>query len=274
MRRIIIYVLIIACFFSMTACGRSEDIQDVIANKTFVYEKEGFGGKFTIKINDDGRFSYYEGGFSSYIGIGSWVLEDDILILSDDDDMGYPFVNRFKVKDGDLVFISQDSSNFLYVKVADGERFVSVSDGADIPSGKIGTAAADTDSSAKSDEAITTVSETEADSISPAEQEEEEAQAVSAELLPSPDEDFVIFNGYYYLNISDNPEFSDYEYYIGDYFGQVSSNVTEDNISLDNDGLASVLPIGTDLYKYPDYPAIILADADGTLIPYLKMVEG
>lgn len=124
MKKIIACALIIACLFSMAACDRSEDIQ----NKTFVYEKEGFGSAFTISINDDGTFSYYEGGSSSYIGRGKWVLEDDILTLSDDDEAGYPFVNRFKVKDGELAFIAEDSTNFLYINVADGERFVSIDD--------------------------------------------------------------------------------------------------------------------------------------------------
>lgn len=128
MKKIVVFALIIACLFSVTACGRSEDIRDTIADKIFVYEKDGFGSAFTISLSDDGTFSYYEGGFSSYIGAGSWVLEDDILVLSDDDEVGYPFVNRFKVKDGELVFISEDSSNFLYVKVADGERFVFMDD--------------------------------------------------------------------------------------------------------------------------------------------------
>lgn len=131
MKKMIACVLMIACLFGMTACsqskGESENIQDSIVNKTFVYEKEGFGGDFTIQINDDGTFGYYEGLLSSYIGIGSWILDNDILVLSDDDDIGYPLVNRFEVKDGDLVFLSEDSSNFLYVNVADGEHFVSIS---------------------------------------------------------------------------------------------------------------------------------------------------
>lgn len=132
MKKMIACALITACLFSMTACSQSkeesEDIQDIIVNKTFVYEKKGFGGKFTIQIKDDGTFGYYEGLLSSYIGIGSWILDNNILVLSDDDDIGYPLVNRFEVKDGDLVFLAEDSSNFLYVNVADGEHFVSTSD--------------------------------------------------------------------------------------------------------------------------------------------------
>lgn len=62
---------------------------------------------------------------SSYLGMGSWVLEDGILVLSDDEEMGYPFVNYFRVEDDSLVFLAEKSTNFIYVEVADGERFIS-----------------------------------------------------------------------------------------------------------------------------------------------------
>ena len=123
-KKMIVFTLIIVCLFSMTACGQAKeerkDIEDIIVNRTFVYEKEGFGGEFTIQINDDGTFGYYEGLLSSYIGMGSWIVDNDILVLSDDGGMGYPLVNRFEVKDGDLVFLSEDSSNFMYVHVEIG----------------------------------------------------------------------------------------------------------------------------------------------------------
>ena len=130
MKKTMICVLIIGCLFGITACGRekgeSKDIQDIIVNKTFVYEKEGFGGEFAIRINEDGTFSYYEGLLSSYMGRGSWILDNNILVLSDND--GYPLVNHFEVKDGDLVFLSEASSNFMYVTVADGEHFAGTSE--------------------------------------------------------------------------------------------------------------------------------------------------
>ncbi len=92
--------------------------------KTYTYEGEGFGGDFVIQINEDGSFGYYEGLLSSHLGAGTWTLEDDILVLSDNAEMGHPFVNRFRLEGNDLVFLSEDSSNFIYVKVADGERFL------------------------------------------------------------------------------------------------------------------------------------------------------
>lgn len=125
LKRIILIIAAIACLFCLAACGEPNeaDIRENIVNKVFVYEKEGFGSDFTIIINDDGSFSYYEGGLSSYIGVGKWSLDGAVLTLTDEVSENYPFVNHFKVKNGDLVYIAEDSTNFLYVKVADGEHF-------------------------------------------------------------------------------------------------------------------------------------------------------
>ena len=49
-------------------CSKTITAED-LAGKTYEYEKEGFGGNFTIQLKEDGTFTYYEGGLSSYIGI-------------------------------------------------------------------------------------------------------------------------------------------------------------------------------------------------------------
>lgn len=119
-------------FFALTAaaaliCTGCSDISSNISGKTYVYENGGFDGmgEFAITLNDDGTFSYYEGWASSYVGYGNWEIENGELILSDDEYEGVrPFVNRFKIDGGDLVFVEDNSTNFLYVTVADGERFI------------------------------------------------------------------------------------------------------------------------------------------------------
>ena len=80
-------------------------------------------GNFTITLYNDGTFTYYEGMASSYIGIGSWEQNGDSIILTDDGHSGYGLVNHFRCDGNDLVFVEQDSNNFVYVKVKDGERF-------------------------------------------------------------------------------------------------------------------------------------------------------
>lgn len=85
------------------------------------YEGDGFGGDFTITLQADGSFTYYEGGLSSYIGDGKWSVSGDILTL--EDESGAAIVNRFRMEGDELIFQAKDSTNFIYVKVADGSVF-------------------------------------------------------------------------------------------------------------------------------------------------------
>ena len=97
-----------------------EPVSD-LAGKIFVYEKEGFGSDFTIKLHADGTFGYYEGMLSSHIGMGTWAVEGDILTLHEDT---FDWTFRFRVQDGALHFLREGSDQFMYIKVADGARFL------------------------------------------------------------------------------------------------------------------------------------------------------
>jgi len=91
-----------------------------LANKTFVYEKEGIGGLFTISFKEDGTYMYYEGDLSSYIGSGSWNIDGNTVVLSE---KIRDSVIRLKIQGGTLIYIAEGSGNFYYIKVKDGERF-------------------------------------------------------------------------------------------------------------------------------------------------------
>lgn len=126
MKKLLVYILAVACVLGLAACGHAPeqeeavDLWDTVADKTFVYEKEGCGGEFYIYLWENGNFQYYAGMLSSYIGMGKWTLEGDILTLTDN---GCKFMNRFRVEDGGLTYLEEGSTNFMYVKVADGDRF-------------------------------------------------------------------------------------------------------------------------------------------------------
>ena len=121
-KRIVICVLTLGMALSL-ACGKTDgDLRDAIAGKTFVWEKEGFGGDFTITLNADGTYQYYEGFLSSYIGLGTWTVENGTVVLTEQG--GQDSVYRFAVKDGALIYESDDSDGFLYVDVTDGDRFL------------------------------------------------------------------------------------------------------------------------------------------------------
>ena len=130
-KKLILTVLIfLTVMLLLQVCGSSKKESEV-SGKIYTYTGDSFtkieDDYFTIIINEDGTFSYCESLASSYIGIGEWSVMDDILTLSDDEKMGYPLVNHFSIDGDDLVFIEKDSSNFIYIKVKDGERFTGVS---------------------------------------------------------------------------------------------------------------------------------------------------
>ena len=90
--------------------------------RTFVWEKEGFGGDFTITLNEDGTYEYYAGYLSSYIGQGNWTVTGNELTMTETS--GYDLTFQFTVKENELVYIAEGSSKFAYVTVEDGDRFI------------------------------------------------------------------------------------------------------------------------------------------------------
>jgi len=108
---------------AMLSLDNEGTADNAVAGKTYVYEGEGIMGSFAITLYDDGTFTYYEGMASSYIGVGSWEQDGDSITMTDDGHGGYGLVNHFKLDGDDIVFVEQDSDNFVYVKVKNGEKF-------------------------------------------------------------------------------------------------------------------------------------------------------
>ncbi len=121
---IFILLFLIGAVFLFTACTDDKPEWDgKVSGKSYVYEGEGFGSDFVIRIDEDGAFSYYEGIFSSYFGVGTWTLDGDVLHLTD---MGIQSKVRdfyFRVDEGELVFLAKRSDKFTYLSIEDGERF-------------------------------------------------------------------------------------------------------------------------------------------------------
>ena len=91
----------------------------------YVWEKKGFGGDFIITLNDDRTYQYYAGFLSSYIGMGTWINDNGIIVMSEDKEFcGNDSVFRFKLTEEGLIYIADGSSKFMYVDVADGDRFL------------------------------------------------------------------------------------------------------------------------------------------------------
>ena len=121
-RRLFSALLLLLVLMAAGCSGQPAAVDaDDLADQVYLYEKEGFGSDFTITLNADGSFEFYEGVLSSYFGIGTWELDGDTVTLTTDDGK---FVNHFTVEDGALVYQSEDSTGFVYLTVSDGEKFL------------------------------------------------------------------------------------------------------------------------------------------------------
>lgn len=115
-------VITAVCFLTSPEKGEFVSAEDIAGN-TYTYEKDGFGSDFTITLEEDGTFTYYEGALSSYIGMGTWTLEEDTLRLRDEGLSALKYF-YFRAEDGFLTFQEEKSAAFMHVTVSDGEKFL------------------------------------------------------------------------------------------------------------------------------------------------------
>lgn len=116
---LIFVVLFIVC--AVKIAGReSSEIRFGMYSYDFNEESEFLGADFNITFAKDGTYSYYEGLLSSYIGSGTYSIENGVLKTEDE---VFDLVNYFRVDGDSIYFIEEGSTNFLYVKVRDGQSF-------------------------------------------------------------------------------------------------------------------------------------------------------
>ena len=83
---------------------------------------KGFAEISSISLYDSGEFVFSFSPLSSYIGHGSYTLEDDRLVLQTEDGV---FTYEFDVVNGNLVFDADASSSMVwYSGMTDGSVFL------------------------------------------------------------------------------------------------------------------------------------------------------
>ncbi|MBO4319084.1 MAG: hypothetical protein J5857_01285 [Treponema sp.] len=132
MRKIALSAILVLCLVVFASCKSEKNLN--VAGKTYLYEKEGFGDGFRIQLRVDGTFVYYEGALSSYIGMGTWKTSGNILTMHDGGEMGNPhFKNNFIIEENRIIWQEKDSTNFLYLKISDGDSFWVTDDDSGFP---------------------------------------------------------------------------------------------------------------------------------------------
>lgn len=99
-------------------------VTDVYEASLYIYEGEGFGSPFFIRLHPNGTFAYSAGSLSSYYGNGTWRISNDILTLTDDTMLGGSYVNHFRMEDNALVWQKKNSTGVMYLTLQDGDRFI------------------------------------------------------------------------------------------------------------------------------------------------------
>ena len=109
------------------AMGALDDIfqrekMDAVAG-TYKYDGEGFGGDFTIALNSDGTYTFYEGPLSSYMGMGTWNTAYDAVYMNEEDEE-FDLSFMFGVEGDSLIYLAWGSDAFPCVELPDEARFV------------------------------------------------------------------------------------------------------------------------------------------------------
>ena len=90
---------------------------------TYRYDGEGFGGDFTITLNADGTYTFYEGLLSSYMGMGTWDTAYGAVYMHEDD-AGFDLSFMFGVGEDSLIWLAQGLDAVPCVSLPDAARFV------------------------------------------------------------------------------------------------------------------------------------------------------
>ena len=120
-----IKIFLISLLIGVLLCACSEDKVTLTAGQYEYANNETAESTlpiyFLITINEDGTYVYSESIASSSVTNGTWTISDGKLVLKDE--LG---TNYFNIEDGKLTFISDNSDNYTYVEVRDGEEFLLV----------------------------------------------------------------------------------------------------------------------------------------------------
>ncbi len=124
-KRIIAFIALLSILtLAFAACAKGDND---FAGKTYMYSKYIGDVAFIINIKEDNTFSYlsdFEGNFSD----GTWKYDGEILTLTEIVDEETTIINKFRIEDGNLVFIAEGSDNFPMILIFDNQKFINISE--------------------------------------------------------------------------------------------------------------------------------------------------
>ncbi|MCI9198651.1 MAG: copper resistance protein NlpE [Lachnospiraceae bacterium] len=128
MRKISTLILYILLISSISACAKNNSATLRSGTYTLQDVERDVPDDFTITIYDDGTFQCYETPISSFIRMGHYSIEKDILTLKEDAGGCSGDINRYRILNDRLSFIHNGSANYHFVPLEEGASLVWTSD--------------------------------------------------------------------------------------------------------------------------------------------------
>ncbi len=117
-------ILIITAFVS---CEKKDGTQPNDICGTYVRKNSNEYDSFTITLNEEGTYSYFETMISSHIGFGEYTVDGEKVTLVDSQIPGaygsHTYTFTFKYEDDKLVYLADESDHFMYINLPDGAEF-------------------------------------------------------------------------------------------------------------------------------------------------------
>lgn len=128
MEKLTAFIMCISLALLISACGKNSETSLKPGIYTLQNAEKNIPGDFTITIYDDETFQYYETPVSSYIGMGHYSIEKNVITLKEDEAGCTGDINCYQISDGNLLFIDNTSDNYRFVPLKDGALFLWTSD--------------------------------------------------------------------------------------------------------------------------------------------------
>lgn len=127
MKKVTACVLVLLSVVLLASCRQQERYTIETVSGSYARKNDNGFDSFSITLNEDGTYFYYETMISSHLGIGEYTLADGIVTLIDDQIPtlygSRTYTYKFQCKGDKLVFLASESDNFLYVNLPDGAQF-------------------------------------------------------------------------------------------------------------------------------------------------------
>ncbi len=119
MKKISLFVLTLLVLTVLSAC--SSDKSAEVAVKVYVMESSDDVMKPSLTLKDDGTCTFIYSGLSSYLPVGSYEINSNVLSMSTEDGRN---IYVFDIRSGKLYFSESKSSPLPeFANVPDGSEF-------------------------------------------------------------------------------------------------------------------------------------------------------